>query len=223
MQDILTTQNGHEILNPTEGINAEEFKSVLGSEFGINGDNSIQRLEQFKRLSNEGIAIMLEKINMALQGSKDSLMSHDRVIKIGDKSTIPLEYRYLVFTKLIEEIRDCVGVNPARVGDVLALGVVLLHPFIDGNGRTARVLGLIFRDSYDDEDYPKDFAIVTESRDIARQRGGFMINGYIPNFQPDSDQSDPSTVLDYLKGLLEDENKGAYTSCYGQASLRNDA
>ena len=55
-----------------------------------------------------------------------------------------------MFSQLIDDIKKCPkDTSPERIGDVLALGVVLLHPFHDGNGRTSRVLGQLFRDSYD--------------------------------------------------------------------------
>ena len=79
--------------------------------------------------------------------------------------------------RLIKESPD--DVNPERLGDVAALGIVLLHPFQDGNGRTARIAGSIFHEEYDDG-WENNYGIVSESRDIARERGGFMINGYIP-------------------------------------------
>lgn len=107
------------------------------------------------------------------------------------------------------------------MADALALGVVLLHPFRDGNGRTARVFGLVFRDNYDAPSYEEDFAVVTEPRDVARERGGFVINGYIPRLQEGADQRNPAHVSEYLGSLLKSDADGAYTSCYGQAPLRS--
>ena len=102
---------------------------------------------------------------------------------------------------------------------MLALGVVLLHPFKDGNGRTARVLGLMFRDNYDGQDYTEDFSIVTEPRDEARERGGFIIYGYIANLPAGFKRSNPDDVITYLSSLLKEDNDGLYLSCYGQAQL----
>lgn len=220
MSEVNTTSNGHEIQHSMPVVSADELKPRLGSEYGIDGNNPAERLGQLKQLSVEGVAIMLEDINKSVQGSADSLVSHDRTIKIGDKQTLRPEDRYDVFLRLVEDIKSCPDdVNPERVGDVLALGVVLMHPFYDGNGRTARVLGLLFRDSYDSEAYQSDFEIITEPRDKARERGGFMVNGYVPHFPESFDQADPSQVSAYLSNLLQQESPGAYTSCYGQAVL----
>ena len=72
-------------------------------------------------------------------------------MKIGDKETIPVEHRYEVMSELIRLIKESSDdVNPERLGDVAALGIVLLHPFRDGNGRTARIVGSIFHEEYDD-------------------------------------------------------------------------
>lgn len=167
---------------------------------------------------------MLEDINKSVQGSADSLVSQDKAIKIGSSETIKPEDRYGVFSRLIEDIKNAPDdVSPERVGDTLALGVVLLHPFHDGNGRTARVLGLMFREGYDGEQNQEDFNTVIEPRDSARERGGFMINGYVPRFPEGFDQADANRVSTYLSGLLQQENEGAYTSCYGQAPLHSRA
>lgn len=216
----VTTSNGHEIKNPTEKMSADAYKTMLAAEFGITGMSAQERVGQLKKLSNEGIAIMLEKINMAVQGSADSLMSHDRTIHIGSQDTIPLEHRGAVFTEMIDAIKQSPDeTNPARVADVLALGVVMLHPFHDGNGRTARIIGLTFRDGFEGPDFEDDFAVVSQSRDLARQKGEFMIYGYVPHLPEGADQSDPQQTVDYLKKLLTEEYPGAYTGCFGQAPL----
>lgn len=151
-------------------------------------------------------------------------MSHDETIKISGKQTITPEDRYNVFSRLADGIKNCPDdFNPPRVGDVLALGAVLLHPFHDGNGRTARVVGLLFRDSYGGGDFQSDFDTVTEPRDRARERGGFVIDGYIPRFPEGLDLSNPNQVSGYLSGLLQNENDGAYFSPYGQAQLHTPA
>lgn len=220
MSEVTTTSNGHEIKQPRPEITADELRQRLGGEYGIDGKTPAERASQLKQLSVEGVAIMLEDINKSVQGSEDSLVSHDASLKIGGKETIRPEDRYTVFSRLIEDIKNCPDdVNPARICDTLALGVVLLHPFHDGNGRTARVLGLVFRDSYDTDEYEADFATVAEPRDKARERGGFMINGYVPHFPEGFDQSDATQVSGYLSSLLLEEKENAYTSCYGQAPL----
>lgn len=220
MPERFTTSNGHEIKHPTEKLSAEKFKLDMANEFGIDGQTPDKRIQQLKELSGEGVAILLEYINKGLQGSEDSLMSHESIVRIGDKETIKPEDRYDVFTNLIDAIKATPeDVNPDRVADVLALGVVLLHPFHDGNGRTARAIGLMFRENYDSDDYPRDFDIAVASRDESRARGGFMINGYIPRFPEGVGQSDPVVVNDYLRDLLTEEKNGAYDGPFGQATL----
>jgi hypothetical protein len=220
MTEITTTSNGYEIKQAVPVLSAAGLQERLSNEYGIDGNNPAKRIHQLKQLSVEGVAILLEDINKSVQGSADSLMSHDKTIPIGGKQTIKPEDRYNVFSRLVEDIKNCPDdVNPERVGDVLALGIVLLHPFHDGSGRTARVVGLVFRDSYDSEEYPNDFDTVIEPRDRARERGGFVIYGYTPRFPENFDESDPSQVSVYLSGLLQNENDGAYLSPYGQAPL----
>jgi len=218
--DITNMSNGYEIKQTVPIISAAELKQRLSSEYGINGDSPAERVNQLKQLSVEGVAILLEDINKSVQGSVDSLISHDETIKIGGKQTIKPQDRYNVFSRLVADIKNCPDdVSPERVGDVLALGTVLLHPFHDGNGRTARVVGLLFRDGYGSEEYQSDFDTVIEPRDRARERGGFVVYGYTPRFPEGFDQSDPNQASTYLSGLLQKESDGAYLSPFGQAPL----
>ena len=96
----------------------------------------------------------------------------------------------------------------------------MLHPFKDGNGRTARILGLMFRENYDSSDFESDFHTVSSPRDELRKKGGWMINGYVPKLE--GDQSNPVDVTAYLRGLLSDEAPGTYVSCFGQAPLYSE-
>ncbi len=222
MSETSATSNGFEIQNPREKLEASEFVDMLSEEFGIDGQNGAERLDQFKDLSNEGIAIMLEKINALVQGSNESLMKHDGAMKIGETETLHPADRYDVFSKLVDTIKQTPDdINPERVGDVLALGVVMLHPFHDGNGRTARLVGYMFRDEFGSgEDYEEDFAVLAEPRDEARKRGGFMIYGYTPKLPEGFNQSDPEEVSDFLTLLLTEEAEGSYYSSFEQAPLR---
>jgi hypothetical protein len=216
-----STSNGFEIKRPTERLDAEAYRQVL-EKMGLNGESPTQRVEQLKALSADRIAVLLNKMNKGLQGSKDSLINKDRAMRIGDKETIAPEHRYDVFTKLIEDIKATPeDTNPSRIGDALALGVVLLHPFEDGNGRTARTLGLTFREYFDDPaEYTADFDVLTEPRDAARKRGGFMINGYIPHLQEGESQSDPVAVSEYLHSILYEESENGYVAPYPQDPLK---
>lgn len=220
----ITTSNGHEIQGSVEKLTAQGFKNLLADEFGINGESPAKRVEQLRLLSNQGIAILWSTINHLAQGSAESLFSGE-VVKIGGKETIPEENRYDVFTHLIDSIKNTPPLtNPARIGDAMALGLVLLHPFHDGNGRTARLIGLAFHspDFDDPDEYEKTFAVLAEARDDARKRGGWMVNGYIPHFPEGFDQSDPQQVAGYLSSLLTDEAT-PYTGPFGTASLQQQA
>ena len=214
-----TTKNGHEIKQSVDLLEARTYRDLLASEFGISGETPRERIEQLKDLSQEGVAILLEKVNALAQGSAESLINHDEMMPIGGKSTIAPEHRYEVFTNLIERIRSAPQeINPARLGDTLAMGVVLLHPFHDGNGRTARLVGMIFHDEYDSPDYEDNFRQLIESRDDVRKRGGYMLYGYTPKFPEGFDQSDPSAVSEYLSELLQDESI-RYQGPFGEAPL----
>ena len=215
-----TTMNGVEIKNPGEVLSAECLKNLV-AEAGIDGSTPKERADQFKNVSLEDFAGLIDNINRGVQGSADSLILEDGVMKIGDKETIPVEHRYEVMSELIRLIKESSDdVNPERLGDVAALGIVLLHPFRDGNGRTARIVGSIFHEEYDDG-WENNYGIVSESRDIARERGGFIINGYIPYLPEGKSQSNPEDVIAYLESLMSSKYKDdrLYTGPFGQASL----
>ena len=213
-----TTANGLEIENPTEQLSATDYREILNNEFDINGQSPAERIEQLKQLSIEGVAVFLEKINHLVQGSETSLMNHDRTMKIGETATLAPEDRYDVFVDLINDIKAAPdNTPPERIADTLALGVVMLHPFHDGNGRTARLIGLTFRGDYDDPDsYENNFNIVTEPRDQARERGGFMINGYAPILPEGASQSNPKDVSNYLKDVIQSKDSGKYIGVFAE-------
>lgn len=215
MQETKTTSNGYEISHPIEEMTAGEFKQKMVEGYGLDGQDPTTRIKQLKELSAAGIATMLADINMSIQGSQETLISPDG-IKIGEQKTLPVESRYDVFTSLIEKIKSSSDdLNPARVADTLALGVVLLHPFHDGNGRTARLVGLLFREMYDSPHYQEYYDTAAGSRDKKREEGGIMIYGYTPQFKDGFDQSNPNQVLQYLDTLLTEEADGSFYSCYG--------
>ncbi len=223
------TLNGHEIVSPTEKLDADGFRARMREEYGFVDGNPLERASHLKEMSVEGVAILLEDINKSVQGSRGSLMNHDSAPGIsGDVKTLAPENRYEVFLKLIEAIRACPeDINPARIGDVLALGVVMLHPFHDGNGRTARAVGLLFRDFYDSDEYRHTYDMVTDGRDVVRSmsyeerqaQGRVYIPGYVPYLPEGTDQSDPQVVSDYLQGLLRNE-ESTYTGTFGDTTLK---
>ena len=71
------------------------------------------------------------------------------------------------------------------------------------------------------ERWENNYGIVSESRDIARERGGFIINGYIPYLPEGKSRSNPEDVIAYLESLLSSEHKDdrLYTGPFGQAPL----
>lgn len=142
MPEKVTTSNGHEIRRPIDIPSSGEFKSIIEAEFGIDGASPQERVMQLKGMTSRNLALLIDTINRMIQGSADSLEYEGGTMKIGEHKTIPVEHRADVFLemhRLLSEAPD--NINPGRIGDFLALGVVLLHPFRDGNGRTARVIG----------------------------------------------------------------------------------
>lgn len=226
---LITNMNKHpittrgEIIHATDKYSADEFRDHMKTEFGIDGPTAHERIDQLKDLSIEGAAVLIEDVNKNVQGSADSLMS-ESAVRIGEQEGIQPENRYDFFCNLMNLIKNAPDtVNPARVADVFSLGIVILHAFQDGNGRTARTIGYMFRDNYTSDSYANDYEVVTESRDDVRKRGGFSVNGYIPFLPPGKNQSNSADALEYLSGLLTNESPNAYTGCFGQAPLRSDA
>lgn len=212
------TSNGHEITRPREVLEYDELQGMLET-YGLKGATAKERVESLRSLSNESMALFMTDLNARLNGSEDPLI-HEETMKIGERPTVAPEKRYDLFTNVMQKVKNSPeGINTARVGDALALTTVLLHPFKDGNGRTARMLGFIFRDSDSEAEARDDFATLGEPRDKARERGGFMINGYIPYLGEGVDQSDPKQVEAYIDEVLSNADKNLYTSPYGQAPL----
>lgn len=214
-----TTSNGHEIEHPREVLNLEELQQMT-REYGMTGQTSAERARQLKQLSADQLALFISDINRRAQGSDDTLV-HEKTMKIGEKPLVAPESRYDLFRNIVDRVRESPDeLNPARVGDALALSTVILHPFKDGNGRTARMLGFVFRDDFTAVDAQESFDTLVKSRDISREEGGFMINGYIPYFPEGVDQSQPEVVESYIGDVLStDSDHGLYTGPYGQAPL----
>lgn len=212
-----TTSNGHEIKHARDQLEFIELQTML-TEYGLYGHNSRERLDALRETSKENLALFITDMNRRLQGSDETLV-HENTMKIGERQTIDPSDRYDIFTSAVDKIQKTAGeINPERIGDTLALVTVMLHPFKDGNGRTARLIGFIFRDDFDAPDATETFTALVEPRDLARERGGFIINGYIPYVGEGVDQSKPDEVGGYLDKLLSKDGR-LYTGPYGQAEL----
>ncbi len=212
-----TTANGFEINSPREELTSQELREMV-EQYGLAGETPEARVDNLRAMPNEAVALFLADVNKRLQGSDETLVSR-HTIKVGEKSTVAPEYRYDLFTSLMDKVRSAGDVNPARVGDALGLGIVILHPFEDGNGRTARMMALLFREEYDTEDYSQSFDILKQSRDELRARGENIVNSFIPYFPEGADQSQPEVVEQYFEALLTQDEGRLYNGPGGQAPL----
>jgi len=209
-----------EILPSDRGrLDINEFRGML-SEYGIDGDAKA-RIESIKSMPKESLAIFMTDLNRRALGHEESQIN-DETSTVGGELTINPEDRYDLFSSIINKIKSAdKDISPERVADVLALTTVLLHPFKDGNGRTARLLGYLGREDFDrpGEDV-KSFGQIIEPRDQARERGGWMINGYVAHMGEGADRSDPTQVEAYIDKLLTEEGGSLYIGPGGQAPLR---
>jgi len=216
--DVATTINGHEIEHPREKMSSAEFKALV-SEFGLNGETPLDRLSTLRTMPMEQIALMMSDINRRVQGSEQTLVN-DRTTRIGERDTIPVESRYDVFNSLITKIQNASeDINPSRIGDILGVGIVLLHPFHDGNGKTSRLMALIFKDDFDAGDYDDAYRILASSREEIRKAGETPFDGYAPGSNAITDQSNPLMVSNYLDSLFAAEAPYApFITPYAQQS-----
>lgn len=187
--------------------------------YELNGLNPEERANKLRESDPQNLALFMTDVNRRTQGSDDTLV-HDKVMKIGNTETIDPTERYDTFLALDDKIRTSdPSINPERIGDALALTTVLLHPFKDGNGRTARLLGYIYHDDFDATDAPATFDQLVESRDAIREAGGFIVNGYIPYMPEGTSQSSPKDIEQYITQVLTDPHTNLYTGPYGQSEL----
>ncbi len=204
----------HEAVLPQETLTAESFKELVDA-YGLNGKSPAERVENLQSSPNANVALFLTDLNKRLIGESESSIA-DYVMKVGETETVNPEHRYDLFLHLMDSIRESSDINPARIGDAMGLGIVTLHPFKDGNGRTSRMMALLYRDDFDSEGYENAFSLLTESRDVARDRGGTIMIGYIPYFPEGVKQSDPQVVSDYFDALLTQDEDRLYMGPAGQ-------
>ena len=212
-----------ELASPPPETNEPKLdsKSFLESmqNMGVSGLSEKERQIEVAHMEPGQLAVFLTAINAFVSGEDESNIS-ESTMKIGGIPTINPEDRAGLFLDFCADLSQSVdyGISPERFGDALALATVLLHPFNDGNGRAARVIGMIFRDNFD-TDLEDSLALVGSSRDRIRGKGGFMVNGYIPYMDSYGDRSDTVAVSKYLKAVLSTDGEGLYTGPYGQAPL----
>lgn len=224
------TQENQDFEPVEEKLRANDFKTLLES-FGIRGATPSERVAALKEMDLNTMAYLISDLNRKLQGSSSALIS-ENTMKVGERPTVPVENRYDVFAYLKDKIADAdPDINPGRIADALSLGIVMLHPFSDGNGRTSRVLRLAFDESFDTDEYEKNFNFLAESRDISRARGGLIAVGYVPDLNAKSNlegqelkeeqkQDNPEHVKNYFDRLLKEENPSLYVGPAGYSELR---
>jgi hypothetical protein len=140
-------------------------------------------------------------------------------VNIGETSTARPEERLPIMQAALElakqvaakyhdkggSIRDALR----RCGNLLASGVLLAHNYSDGNGRTARVLGMLVQDGYNSSnpDSVADLKLLSSNRDG---------QGSFPSYTPTGDWSEekanknPMQYLEVLAALdvdLSDEKE----------------
>jgi hypothetical protein len=78
-----------------------------------------------------------------------------------------------------------------RIGNVVALAIVLAHPFEDGNGRTARTVAQLIREGYDGSDEQISDLKILGSNRVTNQ--GFRMFSFVPT--ADGRSSSPDEIL----------------------------
>lgn len=88
-----------------------------------------------------------------------------------------------------------------RCGNLAAFGVVLAHNYEDGNGRTARTLGELIHNGYDNSNPESIADLATLSAN--RLHEGFRINSYVPTGEWGNGRAnqDPIAFLDAVAAL----------------------
>ncbi len=109
-----------------------------------------------------------------------------------------------------------------RCANLSAFGIVLAHPFEDGNGRTARTMAELIRGGYDrDRDFtnsPDSMLMLVAAN---RPEDGVRVNAYVPKREGTNDN--PEDFLEFVAGLdvpfdqdqyVEAVHKGNFTTPY---------
>ncbi len=213
------TVNGHEIGIPTDKMSSSEFK-LMASEYGIVGKTPEERAESLKGMSVDSLALFLTEVNRRIQGSGEPLIS-DEAMNIGGQKTIAPEDRDGLFMTMVDEIKRSEGVNPARLGDAVGLGVVMLHPFKDGNGRTARLMALLFRDEYDNPgSYEETYEKLIASKELMLKAGEkVIIPGFVPMLGEGKRRDNPEDIEEFFRELMRSD-KPLYMGPAGQAKVK---
>ena len=166
----------------------DETKHAL-ERLQLNDDPNV-RATQLLGLTAEGLLSAVTSIHEAVAPDEAHTLSPvARTIKSKDGATVAElmqpDERLPLFQSaisMISQIAENAQPDEAqiflnRAGNVLALAIVLAHPFEDGNGRTSRVLGHAIREGYQDTAaYDQDLKTVSTNRPDS----GFRINSYVP-------------------------------------------
>lgn len=201
------TVNNSEIRHPRERLTAGVYHNLV-HDLGLVGDSPAERMESFRTMSVEDVAELLDMLNQQLQGSDETLLA-DSTMKVGGKPTVPLEHRYDLFESIVSKLQNAPkDINPARIGDALGLLVVILHPFHDGNGRTARMVGYAFQHQFDTDELEGDFAYFAQSRETAQ---GNRPYAYIPILPEGDNRTEPSDIETYFDEILYSDRSDLYT------------
>lgn len=227
-----TTANGYEIHESRDALSFGELRQMT-QEYGLAGDSPGERLDALQSQPEETILAFIADLNRRVQGSEETLVNSETSKVTGTEiDFIASEARLEVFTHTIDAIKTArKDINPARAGDTLALATVLAHPFVDGNGRTARLLGFMYRDDFDTENAEDTFARLVESRNKLRAQGENVEVSYMP-LEPmpiegtdlvlnkaATDLSDPEKAKKYIDTLLTSDRHGLYMAPESQPPL----
>lgn len=148
------------------------------------------RAERVAGLTTEDLIAMVAEMHTALAPGTDiNPTANSMHVKspngLDDKELVKPDERIKVFEQvvgLVHELSGRIGQGDEeafleRAANLVGLGVVLAHPYEDGNGRTARTLGHLIRYGYDESEEIKNQLRLVSSN---RPGEGFRINSYVP-------------------------------------------
>ena len=214
---------------------AEMDKVADAYHFGKNDEENLLRL---LTMSADEAMIFIADLNRILL-DKNQTQVKSKPLKIVSRESGEITGTFMepdlrrdCFVEFFGDLQNIISenpsINPQRVGDALAMATVMIHPFHDGNGRTARALSYFFDRDYAERHRSSEefdaFSRLVQSRDIVRSRvkkngGGFMIDGHSPEVGDSFDYSDPGQINEYLRDVIQnkDPNRIIYHGPFGEA------